>query len=80
MMVRSNWPVDEGALVIPFLPAPVVTVIGNRRFSLRAFVQGEIQGLQPDLVPELQSFLFETLNSISNLEPGFSLKELGREK
>jgi hypothetical protein len=77
MMVRSNWPADDGAMTIPFLPAPVVTVINNRRFSLRAFVQGDLQGLDAALVPELQQFLFETLNSLSNLEPGLSLKELG---
>jgi hypothetical protein len=76
LMVRSSWPEGDGALAMPYLSAPVATVIGNKRFSLRTFVQGETQGLSPDLVTELQSFLFETLNSITNLEPVYSLKEL----
>ena len=78
LMVRSAWPEDDGALTIPFLAAPVAQVIGHRRFSLRAFVQGEKQGLADDMVPTLQNFLYETLNNLSNLEPVFSLREMKR--
>ncbi len=76
MMVRSAWPEDEGALTIPFLAAPVASVVGHKRFSFRAFVQGDTQGMGEDMVPVMQNFLYETLSNLSNLEPGFSLKEL----
>jgi hypothetical protein len=76
MVVRSAWPEDGGALTIPFLATPIAQAVGHRRFSFRAFVQGDMQGLAPDHVPELQSFLYETLNNISNLEPVYSLKTL----
>jgi hypothetical protein len=75
-LVRSSWPEDDGALTIPFLPAPIASAIGHRRFSLRAFVQGDAQGLTGDMATGLQSFLYETLNNISNLEPVYSLKTL----
>ena len=69
MMVRSNWPENEGALTIPFLAAPIASAISNRRFSLREFVNGDPQGLAPDMVVLLQTFLYEVLNSLSGLEP-----------
>jgi hypothetical protein len=69
MMVRSSWPEDEGALTIPFLAAPIASAISNRRFSLREFVNGDPQGLAPDMVLLLQTFLYEVLNSLSGLEP-----------
>ncbi len=75
LLVRSSWPEDDGSLTIPFLPAPVASAIGHRRFSFRAFVQGDLQGLAGDMVPVLQNFLYETLSNLSNLEPGYSLKE-----
>jgi hypothetical protein len=77
--VRSHWPNDGGALNIPFLSAPLASAIGNRRFSLSAFVKGDYQGLPPDLVSELQSALYEVLNSINNLEPVLSLQNLKKE-
>jgi hypothetical protein len=73
MLVRSMWPEDEGALTLPFLAAPLALAIGNRRFSIRAFVQGDTQGLSPDGVQQLQNFLYEALNNLSNLEPVYSL-------
>jgi hypothetical protein len=78
LMVRSSWPEDDGALTMPYLSAPVASIIGNRRFSLRAFVQGEQQGLSTEQVAELQAFLFETLNGLSNVEPHYSLSTLKR--
>ena len=69
MMVRSNWPENEGALTIPFLAAPIASAISNRRFSLREIVNGDPQGLAPDMVVLLQTFLYEVLNSLSGLEP-----------
>jgi hypothetical protein len=76
LLVRSTWAEDEGALTIPFLPAPVASTIGNRRFSFRGFVQGDSQGLSEDMLHVLQNFLYETLDNISNLEPVYSLKAL----
>jgi hypothetical protein len=76
LLVRSAWPEDDGALTVPFLAAPVASTIGHRRFSLRAFVQGDLQGLPADMVPVLQNFLYETLSNLSNLEPLYSLREL----
>lgn len=69
MMVRSMWPENEGALTIPFLAAPIASAISNRRFSLREFVNGDPQGLAPDMVVLLQTFLYDVLNSLSGLEP-----------
>jgi hypothetical protein len=76
MLVRSTWPADEGALTVPYMAAPLSSAIGNRRFSFRAFVQGDTQGLSPDDVPLLQNFLYEALNNLSNLEPVYSLSAL----
>jgi hypothetical protein len=69
MLVRSHWPEDEGALTLPYLAAPIASAIQNRRFSLREFVNGDPQGLAPDMVPVLQSFMYDTLHSINGLEP-----------
>lgn len=69
MLVRSHWPENEGALTIPFLAAPIASAISNRRFSLREFVNGDPQGLSPDMVPQLQGFLYEMLNGLNGLEP-----------
>jgi hypothetical protein len=76
LFVRSAWPESGGALTVPFLPAPVASAVSFRRFSFRAFVQGETQGLSEDMVPVVQNFLFEVLSNLSNLEPVYSLKEL----
>jgi hypothetical protein len=76
MHVRSAWPEDGGALTMPFLAAPIASAINNRRFSFRSFVQGDFQGLSEDQAQELQVFLYETLNNISNLEPVYSLNVL----
>jgi hypothetical protein len=76
MMVRSSWPEGDGALTLPFLPAPVALAISNKRFSLRNFVQGDTQGLGEQEAFALQSFLYEVLGSLTNLEPALSLKGL----
>jgi hypothetical protein len=76
LLVRSNWPEDDGALTMPYLAAPLASAVGNRRFSFRAFVQGDTQGLAPDAVQLLQNFLYEVLNNLSNLEPVYSLGAL----
>jgi hypothetical protein len=78
MLVRSSWPEDDGALTVPFMSAPLASSIGNRRFSFRAFVQGDMQGLEGDAIPALQNFLYEVLSNLSNLEPVYSLGELKR--
>lgn len=74
--VRSTWPDDDAALTIPFMPAPLAIAAGNRRFSFRNFVQGDMQGLSEELAPQLQNFLYEVLSNISNLEPVLTLKTL----
>jgi hypothetical protein len=76
MLVRSMWPEDDGALTMPYLAAPLASAINNRRFSFRSFVQGDTQGLPADDVPQLQNFLYEALNNLSNLEPVYSLSAL----
>lgn len=76
--VRSTWPEDDAALSIPFMPAPLALAVGNKRFSFRNFVQGDVQGLPEELVPQLQNFLYEVLSNISNLEPVLTLKSLKR--
>jgi hypothetical protein len=74
MLVRSHWPEHDGALTIPFLAAPIASAISNRRFSLREFVNGDPQGLAPDMVRDLQTFLYDMLNSLNGLEPVRSLR------
>lgn len=75
-LVRSTWPEEEGSLTIPLLPAAIASAIGNKRFSIRNFVQGDVQGLDEGMTMELQNFLYEVLNNLSNLEPVLSLKNL----
>ncbi len=75
-LVRSTWPEEEGSLTIPLLPAAIASAIGNKRFSIRNFVQGDVQGLDEDMTMQLQNFLYEVLNNLSNLEPVLSLKNL----
>ncbi len=76
LMVRSTWPEDDGALTLPFLPAPVASAVSNKRFSFRAFVQGDVQGLNDDDANQLQNFLYEVLSNLANLEPVYSLNML----
>lgn len=75
-LVRTTWPEQEGSFVIPFLASPVASAIGNKRFSIKSFVQGELQNLPPDQVEALRAFLYETLSNLSNLEPAFSLRTI----
>ncbi len=75
-LVRSTWPEEEGSLTIPLLPAAIASAIGNKRFSIRNFVQGDVQGLDEEMTMQLQNFLYEVLNNLSNLEPVLSLKNL----
>jgi hypothetical protein len=79
MLVRSSWPMDDGALTLPFLPAPLASTINNRRFSFRAFVQGDTQGLSEDAVSALQGFLYEVLSNLADLEPIYSMDTLKHE-
>ena len=74
--VGSNWPKAESGLVIPALPQPLAFAITERRFSLRSFVLGDTQHLNPDYHTMLSSFLFEVLSNLGNLEPLVSLKTL----
>lgn len=76
LLVRSTWAEEDGALTLPFLAAPVASAIGNKRFSIQNFVQGDRQGLNDEMTQELQNFLFEVLNNLSNLEPILSMKKL----
>jgi hypothetical protein len=78
LMLRSQWAEEDGAMSIPYLPAPIAAAVGNRRFSFRAFVQGDTQNLPPEMIQTVQDFLYETLSNLSNLEPAFSLKQLKR--
>ncbi len=76
--VRSQWPDDEGAIDIPFLPAPVASAIANKRFSLREFISGDPQGLADDMVPILRTFMYDVLMGLNNLEPQQTLEALKR--
>lgn len=74
--VGSNWPRQDGALFIPALPQALAFAISQKRFSLRSFVLGDAQDLSEDLRPALNSFMFDVLSNLSNLEPIISLKGL----
>jgi hypothetical protein len=73
--VSSNWPSDD-ALTLPLLPQPLAFAISEKRFSLRAFVLGEMQQLDEEMQPTLSAFLFEVLNNLGNLEPLISVNAL----
>jgi hypothetical protein len=74
--VGSNWPGQDGAMFIPVLPQALAFAISDKRFSLRSFVLGDMQGLPEDLHPILSNFMFDVLNNLSNLEPLISIKSL----
>jgi hypothetical protein len=76
MLVGSTWDVDEASLTLPALTPQLAQAVLNRRFSFRNFVQGELQGLPEEQAMELQSFLYEALNSLNNLEPVLTLEKL----
>jgi hypothetical protein len=80
MSVRSSWPEDDGALTIPYLSAPIASAVGHKRFSFRAFVQGDNQALPEDAAPPLRNFLYDVFNNLSNLEPVYSLNALKNER
>ncbi len=74
----SRWPTDEGALEFPALSQTIVSAITNRRFSLRAFALGDPQNLGEAEALALKRFIYEVLQSLSNIEPVMSLKGLRR--
>jgi hypothetical protein len=71
--VGSSWPAEDGSMLMPELPQDIITYIMDRRFSLREFVMGDDQNLPYEMVLPLKSFLYEVLQSISNLEPVLTL-------
>ncbi len=74
--VGSSWPRDEGALTLPALPRAVAVAISDRRFSLRNFVLGDIQGLDDEQKLSLNTFLYEVLGSLNSLDTEISLSNL----
>ena len=74
--VGSFWPKSEGDLIIPALPQALAIAIGDKRFSLRAFVLGDTQHLIEEHQLILSNFLFEVLNNLGNLEPLVTLQNL----
>jgi hypothetical protein len=74
--VGSNWPRQDGAMLIPALPQSLAFAISEKRFSLRSFILGDSQGIAEELRPILTSFVFDVLSNFSNLEPLASLKSL----
>lgn len=76
--VGTLWPGREGALHLPALPQALSIAISAKRFSLRNFVLGDAQNLPEDQRLMLNSFLYDVLNNLSNLEPLASLKNLTR--
>jgi hypothetical protein len=74
--IGTSWPGTEGSLLIPALPQSVAFIISDKRFSLRAFVLGDKQQLPEEYQHVLNTFLYDVLNSLSNLEPMVSLKSL----
>jgi hypothetical protein len=76
MLVGSTWESDEASLTIPAMSPALAQAVLNRRFSFRNFVQGDLQGLPQQQCMELQSFLYEALNNLNNLEPIVTLAKL----
>ena len=74
--VGSSWPDASGTMVIPALPQPLAFAISEKRFSLRNFVLGDTQHLPEEYQSMLSSFLFDTLNNLSNLEPLITVRNL----
>jgi hypothetical protein len=74
--IGSQWPDHDGALIIPNLNKDIATAISDRRFSLRNFVLGEAQGLSEEHQHELNTFMYDLLNTLNNLEPLITVKAL----
>ncbi len=74
--VGSSWPESDGGMILPELPQSIITRIVDRHFSIREFVMGDDQNLPPEMVLPLKQFLYDVLQSISNLEPVMTLRNL----
>jgi hypothetical protein len=66
----------DGGMVLPELPQTIIARIVDRHFSIREFVMGDDQNLPPEMVLPLKQFLYDVLQSISNLEPVLTLRNL----
>lgn len=67
--VGSSWPKSESGLVIPALPQALAFAVTERRFSFRTFVLGDMQHLAPEHHNVLNTFLYDVLSNLGNLDP-----------
>jgi hypothetical protein len=76
LFIGSAWAAGHYALTLPALDQTLVAAIENRRFSLRAFAQGEAEGLDERQQAALLAFLTAVMNDLRDLGPVLSLKKL----
>jgi len=68
---------DEGvSFTMPVLAHEAAVHISGKRFSLRSFVLGEDQGLAPNLVVPLKSFIYEVMTGFRDIEPALTAARL----
>lgn len=63
-------------LDIPVLDRDIVPLIEDKRFSLRAFVLGDVSGLPERYHTKLRIFLHAMITSLREIEPAVSLAKL----
>ena len=63
---------------IPKLDRDVVSIIEEKRFSLRSFVLGDESGMSPASITNLKIFLLAVMTAFGDIEPAISLSRLRR--
>lgn len=61
---------------MPILDREVMSIVEDRRFSLRAFVLGDESRLSPPASKKLKIFLLAVLSAFGDIEPALSLSRL----
>ena len=67
--VGTSWPKSESGMAIAALPQSLAFAISEKRFSLRNYVLGDLQELPEQYHAMLNTFLYEVLGNLGNLEP-----------
>ncbi len=71
--VGSSLPADERAFDIPRLDESVIKPMMHRHFSIRAFVLGDPQNLEPAGDIALKRFVYAIMQAFNDLDPAISL-------
>jgi hypothetical protein len=78
LFVGSSLPDGERSFDLPALAEDVMKAISNRHFSIREFVLGDPQNLEPDMDMALKRFVYVVMQGLTDLEPAISLEKAKR--